>query len=99
MIPPLPPIQPISPDAGASSASAAAPSSDGFGGLLGKAVDGLQSDMQQSSAASQQLAAGQATDVNQVVSAVERASLDLQLATQVRNKMVDAYQEIFRMQV
>jgi flagellar hook-basal body complex protein FliE len=31
--------------------------------------------------------------------AVEKASLELQLATQIRNKSVEAYQEIFRMQV
>ncbi len=30
---------------------------------------------------------------------IERASLALQLAAQVRNKTVDAYQELFRMQV
>ena len=30
---------------------------------------------------------------------IEEASLSLQLAVQVRNKMVDAYQELFRMQV
>ena len=34
-----------------------------------------------------------------VVMSVEKASLELQLAVQVRNKGVDAYQEIFRMQV
>ena len=98
MIPPIASIQPISTGA-ATGAPGAASTGGGFGDLLGKAVNGLSQDMQSSSAASQQLATGQATDVNQVVSAVERASLDLQLATQVRNKLVDAYNEIFRMQV
>ena len=31
--------------------------------------------------------------------AVERANLSMQLAVQVRNKAVDAYNQIFRMQV
>ena len=30
---------------------------------------------------------------------VEQASLSLQLAVQVRNKVVDAYNDLFRMQV
>ena len=46
------------------------------------------------------LATGQATDITSVVAdAVEQANLALQLAVQVRNKAVDAYQEIMRMQV
>ena len=35
----------------------------------------------------------------QLSAGVERASLALQVAAQVRNKAVEAYQEIFRMQV
>ena len=34
-----------------------------------------------------------------MVVAVEKASLELQLAVQLRNKGVEAYQELFRMQV
>ena len=48
---------------------------------------------------SQALATGQATDVSAVVTAVEQAALAMQLAVQVRNKAVDAYQEIIRMQI
>ena len=42
---------------------------------------------------------GQAKDISAVVMSVEKASLELQLAVQLRNKGVEAYQEIFRMQV
>jgi flagellar hook-basal body complex protein FliE len=59
-------------------------------------LDGLQ---QNASTAAQQLATGQAKDVSSVAMEVERASLALQLAAQVRNKAVEAYQELFRMQV
>jgi flagellar hook-basal body complex protein FliE len=47
----------------------------------------------------QQLAAGQITDVNQVVLAVQKADLALNFALQLRNKVIEAYQEISRMQV
>lgn len=71
----------------------------GFGGMLGQALQNLDTTMQQSSAQSQALATGQATDVTAVVNDVEKASLELQMATQFRNKAVDAYNDIFRMQI
>ncbi len=45
------------------------------------------------------LAAGQVDDISQVVLATEKANIALQLTMQVRNKAVEAYQEIMRMQV
>jgi len=45
------------------------------------------------------LALGQIDDIHQVTIAMEKATLSLQLAVQVRNRMVEAYQEISRMQV
>lgn len=45
------------------------------------------------------LAAGDAIDTHDVAIAVEKANLSLQLAIQVRNKIVEAYQEVMRMQV
>lgn len=44
-------------------------------------------------------AAGMITDPHEVMVAIEEASLALQYAMQVRNKVIDAYQEIMRMQV
>lgn len=43
--------------------------------------------------------AGAVEDIHQVAFAMERAQLNLQLAVQVRNKIVEAYQEIMRIQV
>ena len=45
---------------------------------------------------SQAFAKGQTSDVHGVMIAAEQASLALQLTTQVRNKAVEAYQEIMR---
>ncbi len=45
------------------------------------------------------LAAGQIDDVSQVVVASEKAEIALQLTLQMRNRAVEAYQEIMRMQV
>jgi flagellar hook-basal body complex protein FliE len=70
-----------------------------FGEFLTEAlgeVNRLQGD---SSKASFDLAAGKLQDVSQVTIAAEKASIAIQLTMQVRNKMIDAYQEVMRMQV
>jgi flagellar hook-basal body complex protein FliE len=71
----------------------------GFGKALEGALDNLSASQTQATDQAQQLATGQAKDISAVVMSVEKASLELQLAVQVRNKGVEAYQDIFRMQV
>ena len=72
---------------------------EGFGGMLTNAISKLDETQSQASAASQALATGQAQDPTQVVMAVERAQLSMQLASQIRNKAVEAYQDVFHTQV
>jgi flagellar hook-basal body complex protein FliE len=72
---------------------------DLFGQALGAALGKLDAGQQQAAQAAQDLATGKATDIASVVNEVEKASLELQLATQVRNKVVDAYSELMRMQI
>jgi flagellar hook-basal body complex protein FliE len=96
---PLPPINPATPVAAPSSTPTKPSGGAGFGEALANELGKLDGLQQQASSASQALATGQATDVSAVVMQVEQASLALQLAAQVRNKAVDAYQELFRMQV
>jgi flagellar hook-basal body complex protein FliE len=71
----------------------------GFGDMLGKSIESLTSSQQDASEASRALATGQASDPTQVVMAVERAQLAMQLASQVRDKAVEAAQTIFHTQV
>jgi flagellar hook-basal body complex protein FliE len=72
---------------------------DGFGHMLAEQIGKLADTQVEGAQQAQQLATGKAQDVSEVVMAVERASLSLQVAAQVRNKALEAYQEIFRMQV
>ena len=81
---------------GQTGATQATPS---FGSVLSESMGKLQGLLDEASQQSAALAAGQAGDVTSVVMAVERAALGLQLAVQVRNKAVEAYQEVFRMQM
>lgn len=43
--------------------------------------------------------AGQVEDVHQVMIAGQKASLSLQLTMQIRNKVIESYQEIMRMPI
>jgi len=47
----------------------------------------------------EKLAAGEITDVHEVMVAVEKAGVAFDLMMEIRNKMLEAYQEIMRMQV
>ena len=71
----------------------------GFGGMLSNAISGLQQTQTDAAAASQSLVAGTATDPTEVVMAVERARLAMQMASQIRTKAVEAAQEIFHTSV
>ncbi len=47
----------------------------------------------------QQLATGEQDNLHQVMLSLEKAKLGFELAVQVRNRLLEGYQEIMRMQV
>jgi flagellar hook-basal body complex protein FliE len=71
----------------------------GFGGALSSAMNSLETTQANATNASQALATGQASDPTAAVTAVENASLSMDLASQLRNKLVDATNTIFQTQV
>lgn len=68
-----------------------------FGQYLKTAIAQVEQDQKAADLAGVRLATGQVKDVSEVMVASSRASLSLGLAVQVRNKMLEAYQEIMRM--
>jgi flagellar hook-basal body complex protein FliE len=80
-------------------ATAAKPASAGFADLLGKAIGQLQSVSDNADSKVAAMATGQDVDLHDVMLAVETESLAMSAATQIRNKAVEAYQEVFRMQM
>lgn len=72
---------------------------EAFGRLLGQALDSLNRIQAEADISSARLAAGEPVDLHDVMLAVEEADLSLRLALQMRNKLLEAYQEINRMQV
>jgi flagellar hook-basal body complex protein FliE len=86
--------------AGLGGATAPAPAAGGsFGGMLAQQIGALQASQDAAAQASQELATGQASDPTAVVMAVERARLEMQLASTVRTKAVDALNDVFHTQV
>lgn len=70
-----------------------------FSEFLQDALRNVNDLQKQAEQASLNLAAGRVEDIAEVAIAAEKASIALQLTIQVRNKIIDAYQEVMRMQV
>ena len=70
-----------------------------FGGALVGHVEQLAKTQAEAAESARSLAAGTATDVSDVVMDVERARLAMQLASQIRTRGVEAFQDIFNTQV
>jgi flagellar hook-basal body complex protein FliE len=76
----------------------AKPEESEFTGTLRAAMDDLESVHAQAERKVSELLEGNGMDVHSAMIAVEKAELSFQLMMQVRNKIVQAYQEIARMQ-
>ena len=81
-----------------SGATAAGSSPASFGEALGKLVDGVE----QSSGEANQAVTNMLDkngDVHEAMIALQRAEMSLQLTVQIRNKLVQAYQDVMRMPI
>jgi len=70
-----------------------------FGSMLSEALAKVNDDLLGAEKLSQDFALGKNVELHQVITATEQASLALQLTIQIRTKVIEAYQEITRMQV
>ena len=89
----------LGPEAQTGTQTAPPTGSGSFGSFLSHQVGELQSLQDQAAQGAQALASGQATDPTQVVMAVEKARLSMQLASQIRTKATEAINDIFHTQV
>ena len=86
---------PIKSGAGAATGAEAT----GFGGELTEAVSALEKTQNSASSASQALATGNVSDPESAIVTVQDAQLAMEMASQIRNKVVEATQSIFQTQV
>lgn len=73
--------------------------SESFGKLLEKTISDVNERLAESDKMNLNLATGKSENLHEAMIAVEKAETALKLLVQVRNKALDAYQEIMRMQV
>ena len=84
--------------AAASGTQAATGPATDFAGLLSKGLESVQAAQTHASGLAVQVADGTLADPAQYTMAANEATLGLQMTLAVRNKAVEAFQEIMRMQ-
>lgn len=79
--------------------SSSQPATDSFSSMLGKFVGEVNGKQMDAASAVSNLQSGGPVPLHQAVIAMEEANVSFQLMVEVRNKLLEAYQEVMRMQV
>jgi flagellar hook-basal body complex protein FliE len=88
-------VGPITPSSGVAATSG---TDSDFAGMLSKGLESVQASQTNADNLAVQVANGTLTDPAHYTMAATEASLGLQLTMAIRNKAVEAFQEIMRMQ-
>ncbi len=72
---------------------------DSFASMLGRMVSDINSQQNVATQAVNALQSGQNVPLHQAVIAMEEANVSFQLMVEVRNRLLESYQEIMRMQI
>jgi flagellar hook-basal body complex protein FliE len=70
-----------------------------FANWFARELDAVNSQLISSEKQVQQLAVGQNDNLHQVMLSLEKAKLEFELVIQIRNRLLEGYQDIMRMQV
>jgi len=95
----IPSVDDATASEGAGAGAVQGEAGSGFGSMLADQLGKLETTQNDAADAAQALATGQASDPEAVVMAVERARLSMQLASTLRNKAVEAVNDVFHTQV
>ena len=72
---------------------------ESFGDTLNKAITDVNKLQSEAGKAVDKMVGGEAVDLHEVMIAVEKAKTSFDLLMEIRNKTIDAYREIMRIQV
>jgi len=98
-IPGLPGVNPATAARSITAPAGATSGPSSFAQLVGSLVQDSNAQHAQSDHSVQQLMAGETDNLHDVVLDAAKADLSFRLLVEIRNKLLDAYQEIMRMQV
>ena len=73
--------------------------SDAFSNILTNTIENLQGLQNQANDTAQKFMTGENDEIHDIALAGQKAELSFELGLQVRNKVVNAYQEIMKMQL
>jgi flagellar hook-basal body complex protein FliE len=90
-------LAPVGP--GAPAAPASAPEGKSFADILKESIERANQLQKESEALQASLAAGETDNVEEVMIAVRKAELAFETLMQIRNKLIDAYDELQRMRI
>lgn len=79
--------------------SSTQPAAGGFGQMVTDLVGGVAAKQAQAADSVNALVSGKNVSLHQTMIAMEEASISFQLMVEVRNKLLESYQELMRMQV
>ncbi len=79
--------------------SAVSPSSESFASTLDNLIGEVNKKQNAAAEAVQSLQSGQEGSLHQTMIALEEASISFQLMVEMRNKVLESYQELMRMQI
>lgn len=87
------------PAAAVPAAPTAAPAGADFASFVGGGIERVDEGLKAADANLRALAAGTADSPHEVMIAMEEARMNLMMLVEVRNRVVEAYQELVRMQL
>ena len=97
---PVNPIRETQQATAAESVKPAASATPSFGAMFSQAINNVAESQQTANTLSRSFEQGDpGVSLTQVMVASQKASVSFQAMTQVRNKLIDAYQEVMNMQV
>ena len=94
------PVTPVNTAAIAGNAAPnVAPTGEGFGSVMNDLIGQVNQSQAKADQMVEALALGEPVEVHQVMIALNEASSALNLTLQVRNKALEAYQDVMRLQI